>query len=88
MVEGESSLTAHSVFANEFLQKVVSRDSKPEMRERIEALRHMVEALKKQPAAHEMTYPHAKPVRSRPPEGCELPPIEATLHVLKLAKSM
>ncbi|KAK4039663.1 hypothetical protein C8A01DRAFT_46920 [Parachaetomium inaequale] len=87
MVEGESSLTAHSVFANDFLQKVVSRDSRPEMRERIEALRHMVEALKKQPAAHEMTYPHAKPVRPRPLEGCDLPPIEVTLQVLKLAKS-
>lgn len=86
MVEGESSLTAHSVFANDLLQKVVNRDSYPEMHERIEALRHMVEAMKKQPAADEMTYPHAKPTRPATLEGCDLPPIEKTLQVLKLAK--
>ncbi len=86
MVEGESSLTAHSVFANDLLQKVVSRDSRPEMREGVDALRHMVDAMKRQPAADEMRYPHAKPVRLVAVEGCELPPIDRTLHVLKLAK--
>ncbi|KAK4096574.1 hypothetical protein N658DRAFT_519135 [Parathielavia hyrcaniae] len=87
VVEGESSLTAHSVFANDLLHKVMSRDSRPEMKERIEALRHMVEVMKKQPAAHEMTYPHAKPVRHVAPEGCELPPVDKTLQIMKLAKS-
>ncbi|EAQ88657.1 hypothetical protein CHGG_05276 [Chaetomium globosum CBS 148.51] len=87
MVEGESSLTAQSVFANDLLQKVASRDSRPEMRERIEALRHLVETLKKQPAANEMKYPNAKPTRPPALEGCELPPIEATLQVIKLARS-
>jgi hypothetical protein len=86
VVEGESSLTAHSVFANDLLQKVMSKDSRPEMRERIEALRDVVESMKKQPAAHEMTYPHAKPIRPVALEGCELPPIEKTLQVLKLVK--
>jgi anti-sigma factor ChrR (cupin superfamily) len=86
VVEGESSLTAHSVFANDLLQKVMSKDSRPEMRERIEALRDMVESMKKQPAAHEMTYPHAKPIRPPALEGCELPPIDKTLQVLKLVK--
>jgi hypothetical protein len=86
VVEGESSLTAHSVFANDLLQKVVSRDSRPEMHERVEALRHMVEAMKKQPADHEMTYPHAPPIRPAAPPGCDFPPIGKTLEVLKLAK--
>lgn len=86
MVEGESSLTAQSVFANELFQKVASQDSRPEMRERIEALRHMVETLKKQPAAHEMKYPNAQPTKSAALEGCELPAIDATLQVLKLAR--
>jgi hypothetical protein len=86
MVEGESSLTAQSVFANELFQKVASQDSRPEMRERIEALRHMVETLKKQPAAHEMKYPNAQPSRPAALEGCELPPIDATLQVLKIAR--
>lgn len=87
MVEGESSLTAHSVFANNLLQKVASTDSRPEMRERADALRNMVESMEKQPAAREMAYPHAKPVRPVTVEGCELPPIEKTMHVLKLSKS-
>jgi hypothetical protein len=56
------------------------------MHERVEALRHMVEAMKKQPADHEMTYPHAKLIRPAAPQGCDLPPIEKTLEVLKLAK--
>jgi hypothetical protein len=43
--------------------------------------------MKRQPAAHEMSYPHARPVRPVSLEGCELPPIEKTLQVLKLAKS-
>ena len=88
VAEGDSSLTAHSVFANDLLQKVVSKDSdsRPEMRERLDALGHLVEAMKKQPAAHEMTYPHAKPVRPAALQGCDLPPIEMTLQVLKLAK--
>ncbi|KAK3301852.1 uncharacterized protein B0T15DRAFT_442060 [Chaetomium strumarium] len=88
VVEGESSLTAHSVFANDFLQKAVSnKDSHPEMRERIDALRQMIEAMKKQPAAREMSYPHARPVRPAALDGCELPPIQKTLEVLKLAKT-
>ncbi|KAK4149351.1 hypothetical protein C8A00DRAFT_18942, partial [Chaetomidium leptoderma] len=87
VVEGDSSLTAHSVFANDLLQKVVSGDSRPKMRERIEALRHMVEAMKTQPAAHEMTYPHAKPIPPATLKGCDLPPIDKTLDILKLAKS-
>ncbi|AEO57210.1 fungal-specific transcription factor-like protein [Thermothelomyces thermophilus ATCC 42464] len=87
MVEGESSLTAHSVFANNLLQKVASTDSRPEVRERIDALRNMVESMEKQPAAREMAYPHAKPVRPVTLEGCDVPPIEKTLQLLKLTKA-
>ncbi|KAL1836185.1 hypothetical protein VTJ49DRAFT_5466 [Mycothermus thermophilus] len=87
VAEGESSLTAQSVFANDLLKKVVSNNTRPEMHQRIEALSSMVESLKKQPVAQEMTYPHAKPVSQSVPIGCELPPIEKTLEVLQLSKS-
>ncbi|KAK4243720.1 fungal-specific transcription factor-like protein [Corynascus novoguineensis] len=87
MVEGESSLTAHSVFANKLLQKVASTDTRPEMLERIEALHNVVESMEKQPAAREMLYPHAKPVRPVTLEGCDLPPIEKTLQLLKAVKA-
>lgn len=87
MVEGDSSLTAQSVFANDFLHKVLNKDSRPEMREGLDALHVIIEAMRHQPAAHEMTYPHAGPVKPSPLESCELPPIDRTLHVLKLAQS-
>ncbi|KAK4112867.1 hypothetical protein N656DRAFT_731328 [Canariomyces notabilis] len=86
VVEGESSLTAHSAFAKDLLQKVVSKESRPEFRERIDDLHHMVEVMKLQPAADEMAYPLAKPMSLVVRGGCQLPPIEKTLEVLKLAK--
>lgn len=90
MVEGNSSLTAHSIFAKDLLQKIIEEGSSPEMRETLDALHAVVEAMKKQPAAKEMTYPNARPVRSVPAflQSCELPPIQRSLHVVKLAKCM
>ncbi|KAK4220323.1 fungal-specific transcription factor domain-containing protein [Rhypophila decipiens] len=89
MVEGNSSLTAHSIFAKDLLQKIIDEGSRPEMRETLDALHAVVEAMKKQPAAKEMTYPNARPDRSVPAflQGCELPPIQRSLHVVKLARS-
>ncbi|KAK4196404.1 putative transcriptional regulatory protein [Triangularia verruculosa] len=88
MVEGNSSLTAQTAFADEFLQKAVhDRDSQPEMRERLDALRVIVEAMKRQPAADEMRYPHAAPAKSLPLEDCKLPPIQSVVQVLRMAKS-
>ncbi|KAK0671251.1 putative transcriptional regulatory protein [Cercophora samala] len=88
MVEGNSSLTAHTAFANEFLKTAVhDQDSQPEMRERLDALRVLVEAMKKQPAADEMRYPHAAPVKTLPLEDCKLPPIQTVVQVLRMAQS-
>lgn len=79
-------MTAHSVFANDLLKKIVSNDARPEMRETVDALHRIVEGMRKQPASHEMTYPHAKPFPMSTPQGCNLPPVETTLEVLKLAR--
>ncbi|KAM7205739.1 fungal-specific transcription factor domain containing protein [Naviculisporaceae sp. PSN 640] len=89
MVEGNSSLTAHSIFAKDLLQKIIDEGSRPEMRETLDALHAVVEAMKKQPAGKDMTYPNARPISSVPAflQGCELPPIQRSLHVIKLAKS-
>ncbi|KAL2130827.1 hypothetical protein VTI74DRAFT_5870 [Chaetomium olivicolor] len=87
VVEGDSSLTAHSVFATDLLQNVVSKESRPEMLERVDALHHIVEAMKKQPAVHEMSYPNAKPTRPVSLQECNLPPIDKTFQVLKFVKS-
>ena len=86
VIEGGSSLTAQSVFANNFLQRVVTTDSAPAMQERLDDLVHVVEAMQKQPASQEMTYPNAKPIKPVSLDGCELPPIDKTLQVLRLTQ--
>ncbi|KAK4639998.1 hypothetical protein QC761_611210 [Podospora bellae-mahoneyi] len=88
MVEGNSSLTAQTEFASEFLKTAVhDRDSQPEMRERLDALRVLVEAMKKQPAADEMRYPHAAPVKTLSLKDCKLPPIQIVVEVLRMTQS-
>ncbi|KAJ9165344.1 Fungal specific transcription factor [Coniochaeta hoffmannii] len=86
LVEGDSSLTAHSVFAKDLLGKFVSNESSPQLRETMDALYDIVDAMKKQPAAREMTYPHARTPDSSG-QGHQLPPISKSVHVLNLAKS-
>ncbi|EXF74404.1 fungal specific transcription factor [Colletotrichum fioriniae PJ7] len=91
IVEGDSSLAAHSVFATEFLQKVVSteslQDSSLDLGETLDALSQIVNALKQPTAAGEMTYPHAKPFTRVRAQGIELPPIEKAVHTIRIAKS-
>ena len=85
LVEGDSSLTAHSVFAKDLLGKFVSNESSPQMRETMDALHDIIDAMKKQPAAEEMTYPHAR-TPDISVQGHELPPISKAVHVLNHAK--
>jgi hypothetical protein len=89
VVEGDSSLTAHSVFANNLLQKVVNVDSNLTMRDTLNALRDIVDTMKQQPAAHEMTYPNASTIpsfTSAALKTCQLPPIQQTVQILKYTK--
>ncbi|KAK4448419.1 fungal-specific transcription factor domain-containing protein [Podospora aff. communis PSN243] len=89
VVEGDSSLTAHSVFASNLLQKVVDVDSSVTMRDTLDTLRDIVDTMKQQPAAHEMTYPNAQRVLSLPSaamKACQLPPIKMTVQLLQLTK--
>ncbi|KAK0641369.1 hypothetical protein B0T16DRAFT_214065 [Cercophora newfieldiana] len=90
VVEGDSSLTAHSVFARNLLQKVVDPDSSLTMRDTMNKLRDIVDTMKQQPAAHEMTYPNAKSILYLPSAALktfELPPIQETVQILKLTKN-
>ncbi|KAK2025540.1 fungal-specific transcription factor domain-containing protein [Colletotrichum zoysiae] len=90
VVEGDSSLAAHSVFATEFVQKVVSteslQDSSLDLGETLDALSQIVHALKQPAAAAEMTYPHAKPVNRPRIQGLEMPPIEKAVGTIRVAK--
>jgi hypothetical protein len=92
VVEGDSSLTAHSTFANDVLHKVVGRLEDPSrilMGDTLDTLRQLVDAMKEQSASHEMAYPNAQSFAlpaSAMLKGLELPPIEKSVKVLSLAR--
>ena len=91
-MEGESSLSAHSVFVNEFLRNVVEADyletSSSEMRETLNALSHIASASKLQSGASEVAYPYARSDRAdTPSQRCELPPIQKAVSLIHFAKS-
>lgn len=90
IVEGDSSLTAHSAFANDFLKSFVNVDSGQdcslEMRQTLDALAHTVAALKKQTATGEIIDSHFPPTHRPRLKGLELPPIEKVVALTHLAK--
>lgn len=90
VVEGDSSLTAHSAFANQFFQEVIStdelQDSSLEMRETLDALHHIVHSLKHQTASSEMSYPNARPSNRVAMPPYDLPPIRKSVEVIQAAK--
>lgn len=90
VVEGESSLTAHSAFANDFLRNFVGahpvQDCSLEMCQTLDALAHTVATLKKQTASSEVTDSHVSPIRRPRPKGLELPSIEKAVALIRLAK--
>ncbi|PYI12339.1 hypothetical protein BO78DRAFT_2004 [Aspergillus sclerotiicarbonarius CBS 121057] len=91
VVEGDSSLTAHSAFANEFLQNFLSTDSVQncslELRQTLDALAHTVATLKKQTTSSEIIDTHLTPTSRLRLRGFELPPIEKAVALIRLAKS-
>ncbi|CAF3543745.1 unnamed protein product [Fusarium graminearum] len=89
VVEGESSLTAHSAFANEFLQKVAATDSiqqsSPELSETLDELSDI---LTQQGAAiDEAPYPHARPIQPLKQPQCEMPPLKTAIALIRIAKA-
>lgn len=87
MIEGESSATAQSTFAEEFLHKsVVINDSTPEMHDTLEALHSLVEAVNQQPSAGEMIYPHARTTSQPSFEEYEMPPVHSAVNLIREAK--
>ncbi|KAM5383562.1 hypothetical protein ACJZ2D_002011 [Fusarium nematophilum] len=87
VVEGESSLSAHGVFANEFLKNAVRtgslQDTSLELRETLDSLHHIVNSLKQQTAATELQYPQAKHIPRPPLKSSELPPIQKAVALIK-----
>lgn len=92
IVEGESSLSAHSVFATELLQKVVSTESLQEasleLRETLDSLSHIVSSLKEQPVSNEMAFPNAVVHHRQRHASSDLPPLQQAVNLIRAAKCM
>lgn len=90
-MQGDSSLTAHSVFANDFMQRTVGVDSvqgnRTTIRETLDALSRIVSALKQQAIVSEMTYPHAASMQRPHPSQRILPPIQKAVALIRIANS-
>ncbi|KAM0343698.1 hypothetical protein ACHAPU_008289 [Fusarium lateritium] len=87
VIEGESSLAAHGEFANEFFKNAVGTESLQgaslELRETLDSLHHIVNSLKQQTAATEMSYPYARPSPRPTLKTHELPPIQTSVSIIR-----
>jgi hypothetical protein len=88
---GDSAITAHSAFANDFVHHAVSRTSLPEMSPKMETalanLSQIVEIQKQRSISHGPRFPLQKPV---PPGGLSklpMPPLNAVVSALKHVKA-
>lgn len=92
VVEGESSLAAQFTFAHDFVQRVAGtgpaehQGSGEELQQRLEELSKMVVAYRQCSTPEETVYPHARPVPRPNLHGCELPPIQETVAIIRVAE--
>ncbi|KAH7120309.1 hypothetical protein B0J13DRAFT_649065 [Dactylonectria estremocensis] len=91
VVEGESSFTAQSAFASEFLHNAVRdvsfQGSDRNMSEIMDSLHCIISTLKRQTSETEMSYPLARETPCPSLRGSALPPIEITVALIRSAKS-
>ncbi|EEY18412.1 fungal specific transcription factor domain-containing protein [Verticillium alfalfae VaMs.102] len=91
VTEGESSLSAHSAFVHDFLQGLVEEGSlhhpDPEIDRTMKALSGLVSASRRQPETHESMLSLAKPKESAQQRISELPPIQTSVALIRLAKT-
>lgn len=83
-VEGESSLSAHSVFVNEFLQDFVQPD--PEIRRTLDHLSNIVSDSRQQSHAGTSPRPNVKSRGQAQQKRDELPPFPKVAALIRLAK--
>ncbi|VUC31529.1 unnamed protein product [Clonostachys rosea] len=89
VVEGDSAFDSHSVFVNEFLQKVADTNSLQESSlELSEALDELSCILTQQDATtSETPYPHAKPIQRPSLPSSDMPPIKKAITLIRIAKT-
>jgi hypothetical protein len=91
--EGESSLSAHTAFANSLIERAVNTAPleafSPEMAATLDTLRRLVEQQNSQPNGHETTYRLARldPKPALTLDQNPMPPIQSVMGALELMKS-
>ncbi|EFX04895.1 c6 zinc finger domain containing protein [Grosmannia clavigera kw1407] len=86
VVEGDSSLGAHSAFASNFVNSFITSGSPAapslDMRQTLDVLSRIVTTLKRPKAASEMTYPLSLEPRVQLPKRDRLPPIDRAMALV------
>ncbi|KAL2192487.1 hypothetical protein P885DRAFT_72972 [Corynascus similis CBS 632.67] len=87
--EGDSSMTAQTVFASEFLENTVTRtlppDLAPDMQSALSLLQQIV-SMQNRPSAHESRFANAKPLPKGGLRELPMPPAHVVVAALREAK--
>ncbi|OJJ48964.1 hypothetical protein ASPZODRAFT_60720 [Penicilliopsis zonata CBS 506.65] len=87
--EGNSSLAAHSAYASQFLETAVSsslRETSPKMKAALSTLRQLV-SMQAHPQLHSgVRFPNQKPLPEAGVRDLSMPPMEATVKLLRQIK--
>lgn len=85
--QSDSTMAAHSEFAHDFIQKTVTTDPSmnhnPEMREAFTALKDTIKSFGLSGFPTELSFPHATPIQRPSLRGCEMPPIEKVVELIR-----
>ena len=87
--EGDSSISAQTVFASEFLENTVTRtlprDLDPDMRSALSSLQQIV-SMQNRPSAHESRFVNAKPLPKGGLRELPMPPAHVVVAALRETK--
>lgn len=85
--ESDSTMAAHSEFAHDFIQKTVTTDPlmshNPDMRKAFTALKDTIRSFGLNGFPTESSFPHAIPIQRPSLRGCEMPPIEKVVGLIR-----
>lgn len=89
--EGNSSMTAHTVFASEFLEQAVTSSSLDrkfslDIRRALASLKRMVHMQNRKGPSHESRFTHQKPIPKGGLSQLPLPPTDIVLSLLREIK--
>lgn len=85
--QSDSTMAAHSEFAHDFIQKTVTTDlsmnHNPEMRKAFTELKDTIKSFGISGFPTELSFPHANPIQRPSLRGCEMPPIEKVMELIR-----